>query len=392
MIQLAYRIHGVALEGLPVAMPPLRVMAIDGMDGDPRLSAVWPHADLVSARRQVAAWMRSLSPGIEVSCLFTDRRETAARWVELLESRPSVETVFTVRSARDHGPQHGEEGGGDGVVGGAGQLVARLFGLYQFGESDVVLLADDDTEVGAAVALLWAWAAYRLERAPRGETPEWDKPFPWGYWLVSFADAEVGDAAFWAHLKGLLASGHLRLAFDERMQTPSPKVLIEAPDMDALEGGGDALGFEVGVSRALGAWSRQRAVERRMGVAEGKIPSGQDAAAYCDRLIDALEGRRELPCFAYREAAQGPLDSGWRFGCLEPDHVHDDHTLRLAPLARASRIVGLDDYVALPPGWVVTFEDGRFWVRAPGDERSLLDEGHMRRGGVAGRLAAPLRS
>lgn len=367
MIQLAYRIHGMPLEGLPSALPPLRVMAVEGMDGDVRLSAVWPHRDLVSARKQVAAWLALVPGETEVTCLFTGRRETAARWGELLRERPSVENVFAVRSAVD------------GEV-----LFARLFGLYQLGESDVLLVAQRETELSAAVALLWAWAAFQLERSGSKQAGEdevpWDRPFPWGYWLVSFADSDVVEAELWAHLRDLLASAHLRLAFDDRMQTPSPKVLIEAPDMDALEGAGETLGFEVGVTRALGAWSRQRAVERRMGVSEGRIPSGQDAAAYCDRLIDALERREEVPCFAYREASQGPLDAGWRFGCLEPDHVHDDRTLRLAPLARASRIAGLDDYVALPEGWVVTFEEGRFWVRAPGEEASFLDEGHARNG------------
>ena len=55
--------------------------------------------------------------------------------------------------------------------------------------------------------------------------------------------------------------------------------------------------------------------------------------------------------------------------------------LRLAPLARASRVAGLEDYFALPTGWVITFEDGRFWVRAPDDEASFLDEGHARNQG-----------
>ena len=56
------------------------------------------------------------------------------------------------------------------------------------------------------------------------------------------------------------------------------------------------------------------------------------------------------------------------------DHHHDADSLRIAPLAQiAAPHRGLERYLALSPGWVVTFEEGRFYVTAPGTDVSHPD-------------------
>ena len=110
-----------------------------------------------------------------------------------------------------------------------------------------------------------------------------------------------------------------------------------------------------------------------MGMLSPASPSAQDAAGFCERVLLAFDQGAPRPFFGYREVSKGALDSGWRLGCLDPDHVHDGTTLRIAPLGRA-RLAGLVDYLGLPSGWVVTWEEDAFWLTAPGDDKSHRDD------------------
>lgn len=344
MIQLSYDFDG----DPPTVAAPLRANVSAAADGPARarLTGHWPHRDLAAARRQVAAVMATMPADRPVRCLFTGRTKPAATWATELATPPSVATVFEARHAIAEG-----------------RLWARLFGGYQLGESDIVLLADATADVAEVYRFLSAWGAYRLGDAVE---PVWDRPFPWGYHLVSFAEHDVGDADFWALCREVLGAQHLRGAFDERMASPPPRVVIEA----AIPGDPDT-SYMIGAAEALRARVRQRATRERLGADDAPSPSALDAAGYCDRLLAAWDSGADPDWFAYREPPRGDLDSGWRLGCVDPAHVHDDRSLRIDNLRRAR---GLRDYLALPPGWVVTREDGAFWTSAPGEAESHRDD------------------
>jgi hypothetical protein len=347
----------------PKPAPPLRAETLE--PGQTRLTGLWPHRDLAAARKQVASYLAEVpapdsqgshdSHDFEVRCLLTGRTMPRSAWVETLRLRPTVQTTFEARHAITEG-----------------RLLARLFGMTQLGESDIVLIADPDVDVTDVYALLTAWATFRLGSA---EPPQWDRPFPFGYGMLSFTDHDVGDADFWALCRDSLLSQHLRIAFDDRMQPPPPKVLIEAPDLVSLATLADPdVAFAIGATHTLRLRAAQRETALRLGADASSSPSATDAAGACDRLpLGPISGPR-TEFFAYREAPRGPIDSGWRFGCLDPDHHHDADSLRIAPLAQiAAPHRGLERYLALSPGWVVTFEEGRFYVTAPGTDVSHPD-------------------
>ena len=378
MIQLSFLFEEVEVEPAQKPAAPLRleavpaVGALDSPNGW-RLSGVWPHRDLRAARRQVDAYLALLDPATSMRCLFTGRAMTVAAWRASFREPVTVANTFEGRHALVEG-----------------RLFARLFGLYQLGESDVVLVADADTDVADVYEVLSAWASYRLASA---EDPKWDRPFPFGFGLLSFAEYDVGDADFWALMRDSLGSQHLRRAFDERMEAPAPRVFIEAEDAADPD-----TGYTIGVAATLSIRKRQRATVARLvdfyeeggagwlaalHAATNTSPNAQDAAGACERLASrpAKEwagGQGDF--FAYREESRGPLDSGWRLGCLDPDHVHDDASLRILPLGQLAR-GPLVDYLGLPAGWAVTFEDGRFWTTPPGESRSFPDERNDERGG-----------
>lgn len=344
MIQVSYMID----VRVPELAAPLRAEAIG--EGAARVTGVWPHRDLWAARRQVAAALSGLPGDATLRCNFTGRRRPLAEWLPELTARPTVSTAFEARHTIAEG-----------------RLLARIFGLYQLGESDVVLVADAASDVAEVYAFLSAWAGYRLAQS---EEPAWERPFPWGWWLVSFAEHDVGDEDFWALLRESLASQHLRGAFDERMAAPPPRVVIEARDPADAD-----TDYLIGATSALATLARQRRTAARLGAEAPASPSAQDAAGFCDRALLAFDEGAPRPFFAYREVAKGPLDAGWRFACLDPEHVHDTASLRIAPIGRARR-AGLVDYLGLPPGWVVTWEEDAFWTTAPGDDKSHRDDGH----------------
>lgn len=345
MIQLSYDFdHDPDVVPLTVSAP---LRAQPSTATRTRLTGVWPHRDLAAARRQIAAALATLPGELPVRCLFTGRTRPAATWVTELGAAPTVATVFEARHAIAEG-----------------RMWARLFGSYQLGESDIVLLADATADVAEVYRFLSAWGAYRL--GANATEPTWDRPFPWGYGLVSFAEHDVGDAAFWSLCREVLGAQHLREAFDERMASPPPRVVIEA----ATPGDPDT-SYMIGAAETLRSRARQRATRARLGADDAPSPSAQDAAGYCDRLLSAWDAAEDPDWFAYREAPRGELDSGWRIGCVDPSHVHDERTLRIDNLRRARPLA---DYLALPAGWVVTREDGAFWTSAPGEAESHRDD------------------
>ena len=328
-----------------------------------RLTGLWPHDDLQAARRQVMVALAGLDPALPVTCLFTGRAQPLSTWRAEWAAPPTVASTFEARHA---------------IV--EGRLFARLFGSYQLGESDVVLVADGQSDVSEVYELLSSWARFRLapSREPRREAPRWDRPFPYGYGLLSFAESDVGDADFWSLIRDALQSQHLRRAFDDRMESPAPRVLIESEDPADPDSP-----YAIGVATTLALRARQRATLSRLATfyegapfaatltPNNTSPNAQDAALACDRYLE-----RSGDAFAYREPAKGPLDSGWRFGCLDPDHTHNPETLRILPLGQALRSApDFLDYLALPAGWSVTLEGGERFTTPPGEDRSYPDEG-----------------
>ncbi|MCC6623212.1 MAG: hypothetical protein IT385_18275 [Deltaproteobacteria bacterium] len=354
MIQLSIGLVDVAPDALPDVPVPLVRTA---MPWGTRVTGVWS-GGLGAARGALATWLGAVDPELVVRDLLTGRLGSASETAARLAAPPSVHNVLSARHT---------------IL--DGRIWARLFGCYALGEADLVVSAELDVDVARVYELLGRWGGFRLEAHAQGAgaaafDPE--RPIPYGYWLVGTTGADVADAAFWATLRDRLESAHIKDAFDARMATPSPRVVIEADRVDAPEPGA----WLVGASRALRTVAAQRATLERLGLdpsAQARAtPHAHDAAGFCDRLDDVS---RVDAFFAHREEPQSELDSGWRFGCLDEAHVHDAASLRLAPLYRlTTRHPGLVPYLTLPPGWVVVREDGAWWLRPPGEERAYRDE------------------
>jgi len=316
-----------------------------------RVTGYWERGDLRVARRELAAFLESLDPEVTTRDLFTGRIASASEAAARLQATPTVANVFGARHT---------------II--EGKVWARLFGCYALGEPDIVVMAEADVDVQRVYDVLNRWAQFRLAD---GRDLDLTRPIPYGYWFLGTTGSEVGDATFWSVLRDQLEAQHLRDAFDERMATPAPRVVIEAAQVAVTE----IDSWLIGASRALRVSMQQRATLERVGLdASGQgrwSPSAHDAAGFCERLDDPQIN--EL--FAYREHPQSDMDSGWRFACLDETHTHDEHTLRLAPLWRLTpRFPELVRYLALPPGWVVAREDAAWWLRPPNDEHTYKDE------------------
>jgi hypothetical protein len=356
MIQLAFAIeiseHATS-PSLPVPPPPLRLGA---HPFGRRVTGVWEDTSWTHAREEVAMWLDRLQPEHRVIDLLLGRGETAAEAAARLRQPVSVGACFHAR----HAPL-------DDLI------WVRLFGLYQLGRPDLVLGVESDVDLHAAYAFLNRFAAFQIAAVENPERPalEQDKPIPFGHWRVGFGGADLADDAFWELLRGALQTQHLSTAFDDRMSAPAPWFVIEADDVTEA----DDDRWLLGGSRAIRTFDAQARACGRMGLgAPVEVPHAADAAVFCTRIASGQEGPG---FFAYRGLAQGPIDSGWHFACLDDTHVHDETTTRIAPLSLLTREnPALTQYFGLPQGWVVTFEEGQYWVTAPGETRALLDEGH----------------
>lgn len=345
VVQLAIGLMDVSLEladGALVATP---------MPWGTRVTGFWQDGDLVAARRELAAVLERVPPETSTRDLLTGKLASAAEAVARLSATPTVANVFYARHT---------------II--EGRVWARLFGCYTLGEPDLVVMAEADVDVQRVYEVLTRWAQFRLGD---GRDLDLTRPIPYGYWFLGTTGADIADAEFWSALRDQLDAHHLRQAFDERMVTPAPRIIIEA-DRVAVPEVGEWL---VGASRALRVTMQQRATLERAGLdMSGQsrwAPSAHDAAGFCDRLdpkhCDAL--------FAYREHPQSDADSGWRFACLDEDHVHDETSLQLAPLWRLTEALPeLVRYFALPPGWVVAREESAWWLRPPNDTHTYKDE------------------
>ncbi len=355
MIQLSYTVSGLhaddraALVAAVGVNPALRVRV--EADGELGLTACWPSwgPERLSHARQVIADVLTGCPP-ETPCLsrFTGFAGRADRLIARLRAPVTAETAFGARHV---------------VLG--DRVWGRLLGGYQLGLPDLVVSASLQTPVEAVYDVLTLLARYLMAE---GERIVWDRPLPFGYWLLGFGDAELADAETWRLLRDGLGTGYLKAAFDDRMKTPAPKIVIEAETLSA-SGPTD---WTPGSVRALQLHVAQRELCARWGV-DGRSapPNAYDAAGVCERLVS--EARDAF--FGYREPPQSPLDSGWRFGCMDPDHVHDATTLRVQPLIDAiGHAPGFITASALPAGWVVSREEGRYWMKAPGVEESVLDD------------------
>ncbi len=348
MVQLSCAVLGRPPADMPPPPPPLQVGAHP--DGCRVTGAFEAGTGVADARALMGAYLAEA--GVEEAVdLFLGRPFPPAAWV----GPPALQDLFTAR--------HAEFGG---------RVWARLFGLYALGESDVVASVDPGVPIEALYRLLTHYAAFRLDARERGLDHRRDRPIPYGYWFLGLADAELADDAFWATLRAELHTQHLRHAFSDAMATPAPLFLTEAPAVDEELGA-----FDLGVTRAALFEDRQLRAARRFGVA-GRVeaPSSHDAAGLCDRLDAALQSTPQAAAglFAYREAPRSELDSGWRFGCADPTHVHDRDAFRVVPLHRAVSLApSIAEYLALPPGFVVAFEDDAFWIQPPGESRAFRD-------------------
>jgi len=353
VIQLSIGLLDVLPDALPDVPVPLMRAA---MPWGTRVSGVWT-SGLAPARAALARWLDAIDPEVTVRDLFTGRLASARETALRLAAPPTVHNVLAARHT---------------ILG--DRIWARLFGCYALGEADLVVTAELDVDVARLYELLGRWAGFRLEAALGTSAATFDpeRPIPYGYWLVGTTGHDVADAEHWATLRDRLDSAHLKDAFDARMATPAPRLVIEADRVDAPEPGA----WLLGATRALRTVTAQRATLSRLGLDPAAharaIPHAHDAAAYCDRLDDVA---RVDAFFAHREEPQSELDSGWRFGCLDDGHSHDATTLRLAPLWRlTTRHPTLVPYLALPAGWVVVRDEGAWWLRPPGDERTYRDE------------------
>ncbi|MFO0747919.1 MAG: hypothetical protein U1F43_20000 [Myxococcota bacterium] len=369
MIQLSIGIYGDDLDPANTGGAPPAPLALTTMGWGVRVTGVWPTATggvaaspalatLATARRELGEWLAAQPPDATAKDLLTGRASSVGELAQRLMAPPSVPNVFVARHTIMSGGPPAEEG----------RIWARLFGGYALGEPDLIVTADPDVDVARVYDVLNRWAAFRLDD---GRELDLSRPIPYGYWFLGTAGTEVADQAFWTLLRERLEAQHLKEAFDSRMATPSPRVVIEADRVDQAEPGN----WLIGASRALRTAMAQRATLERAGLDPAGqsrwAPSAHDAAAFCERLDDP--DTDEL--FAYREHPQSDLDSGWRFACLDETHRHDEATLRLAPLWRLTpRFPELVKYFALPPGWVVARESGSYWMRPPGEERAYKDD------------------
>ncbi|MCA9518937.1 MAG: hypothetical protein KC635_28570, partial [Myxococcales bacterium] len=302
-------------------------------------------APLAAARADLAAFLELLPDDHPVVDLLTGLGETAGEAARRLSRPATPATALHARHA---------------VI--EGRVWVRLFGLYQMAVPDLVCAVEPDVPLAAVYDLLTRLGAALLAR--EAGFPD-DRPVPFGYWLLGFGDASIADDDFWGLFREALQSAHLAGAFDDRMETPAPRFVIEAATPDEAEPDK----WLVGASRAARTFVAQaRALARFDAGRLSDAPCAHDAAIICDRF-DATGD-----FFAYREPPRGDLDSGWRFGCLAADHVHDESTTRLVPLHQAAgRNHELVQYLGFPPGWVVTREDGAWWVSEPGEPNGHED-------------------
>lgn len=345
MIQLSFLVPA-----SPPPPPPPAPMRLEPHPHGVRVTGVWD-APLAAARATLGRWLASLPADAPVVDLLLGLEQPAAEAAARLAAPPTPTNALSARHC---------------VI--AGRPWLRLFGLYQLQRADLVVALAPDADLAAGYELLTRLGAAHLARPtplPR------DRPLPFGYWLIGFGDADLADDATWDLLRDGLGSGHLADAFDDRMATPAPALVIEADDVTWAEPDR----WLVGASRAVRTWAAQRRAAARLGLGPLRdVPNAHDAAIACPRVHEMGELGESDDFFAYREPPQSELDSGWRFGCLDPGHVHDPSTTRIIQLKRVvARVPGLAQYVGLPPGWVVTREDGGWWLTAPDDPRSFLD-------------------
>lgn len=312
-----------------------------------RLSGLF-EGDLAEARARMARAIEGLPAETEVHDLLLGVKETLRETVARLHRPPSASTAFAVRHAAF-----------------GRWRVARLFGMYQLGRPDLLVEYEADVPRRAIEELLGHLARYQIVV---GRPFEPDAPIPYGFWLLSTTPWSVYGAEFWDPAREALGTAFLKQAFaDERFEAPAPLLVAEITDPDMNQAGG----WELGASRAARTMAAQGRAMARLGVEGAPTPPlSSDAAITCDYALTS-EG-----FFAYRQQPANEADSGWHFACDDPAHDHSPSELRVATAAHMlGRYPELLQYLALPPGWLVSFEEGKWWARRPGDERVYLDEG-----------------
>jgi hypothetical protein len=223
--------------------------------------------------------------------------------------------------------------------------------LAREGEPALILLGEADLPPERGRALLSAVAAL----------PAGDPHLTWGAWLLRLAEPS-GEGLLWQRALVAQALGPLR------RRGGAALAIQEADDLDPR--GGPI--FRAGASRALRLALAQERALLRWGIGPGPMaPWAGEAALACAR-VDGAEG-----FFAQREAPKVPGDSGWRFGCLDPEHLHRGSDLRVVTAGHLlGRFPELAQYLAFEAGWVISRDAEGYWVTPPGEPNAYQDQGH----------------
>jgi hypothetical protein len=346
LIQQAFRIRGIS--SLNVSISNLRMVE----DGDGFvLLGQWEGQGLAQARREVADVLGQLPDESEALDMLLGIKDSVARWADALREEPNIQNSYRFETLEWQG-----------------LTFLRLLGMSQFGEPDVLVEVEPDIEESQVIELLGDIGRYRLQSA-RGLGP--GEAIPFGYWLLSIASEGLYPNFPTRPTAEDFASNYA-VVEREGLTFRPPNFLIEAKDPERI--GEDD--WVVGASQALRVLAVQRATHERLGKMLGCDTPPCHPAFSGDPVVLCSRASGNDEFFGLRMPLGADGESGWQFGCHDPDHAHDETTMVFGVLSQLTlsdpRII---QYLALPTGWSFSKEADGFWVNGPGDERSFKDEG-----------------
>jgi hypothetical protein len=319
-------------------------------DGAWFLTGVWEEADFEAARQDMALALRALAEDTLVKNVFTGRIETAPEAATRLELSVTLESAFLF---------HGFDW--------QGLHFLHLRGLNQLGFGDIFLEIESDVRPKEVRELLTDLVQY-LRVTGRAFKP--GEPIPYGYWLLSTASASLYGAAFWTTANEQDGCDMSGLACDPRLNVAPPLFIIEVKDVTTSD-----YEWGVGASRAIRIMALQNETHGRLAAITDTTMSGLRPAFAQDPVVACRRFMSEQRSFGYREESLSDEDSGWRFGCDDEAHTHDEESMVMGVVSQVvTRNHQWLQYLASPPGWVISFDERGFWVQSPGSDESFLDE------------------
>jgi hypothetical protein len=346
LIQQAFRISGIS--SLNVSNANLRVVE----DGEGFvLVGQWEGHSLSQARCEVADVFSQLPSEAEAVDMLLGITDSVPRWLGVLREEPNIENSYRFETLEWQ------------------ELTfLRLLGTSQFGEPDVLVEVESDIKESQVIELLGDIGRYRL-LSERGLAP--GEAIPFGYWLLSVASEGLYPNFPPRPIAVELALNYT-VAEREGLLFKPPNFLIEAKDSERL--GEDD--WVVGASQALRILAVQRATHKRLGEMLGCEAPACHPAFSGDPVVLCSQASGSDEFFGLRMPLGGEGESGWQFGCHDPEHTHDETTMAFGVLSQLTlsdpRII---QYLALPIGWSFSKEEDGYWINGPGDERSFKDEG-----------------